>query len=278
MASSRTILSPEEQAHLFRRSVPLQVRLQEFTRALGDVEGLTCLEVGADNGGFSLKLRKYGGTWQSVAWDAGTAESVGAAIGEKVHVFADGGMPFKKKLFDVVVVYDFLERFQDDIAFIEECHKVLKPDGRLVVSTFRLGNWRPVEMVRSALGQTYQKRGFVRPGYTESELFRVLKSGFDVHMMRAYSRFWVELTDAIADRVMEKFSAMGESGRPRLARAQSVANVFYRIAFQLDALMLLSLGYRFMAVAKRRAWRPRNAPVLVDGRSITEAVLSRAPP
>lgn len=277
MTANRIILTPEEQIHLFRRSVPLQVRLQEIVRAVGECEGLTCLEVGADNGGFSLKLRKHGGSWQSVAWSPDLAESVGNTIGDTVHPFAEGGMPFKRKLFDVVVVYDFLERFRDDIAFIEECHKVLKPDGRLVVSTHRLGTLRPVELVRSALGQTDAKRGFVRPGYTESELFRVLKSGFDVHMMRPYSRFWVELTDAIVSRIVENLLASGEAGRGRLARTRTIANIFYRIAFQLDALMLLSRGYRFIAVAKRRAWRPRNAPVLVDGRSITEAVLSRAP-
>ncbi len=277
MAENRNIPTPDEQAHIFRRSVPLQVRLQEITRALGAVEGLTCLEVGADNGGHSLKLRKHGGSWQSVAWDPAVAEAVGAAIGEKVHVFAEGGLPFKKKLFDVVVVYDFLERFRDDIAFIEECHKILKPDGRLIVSVHRLGNWRPVEMLRSALGQTYQKRGFVRPGYTESELFRVLKSGFDVHVVRAYSRFCVEFSDAIVSRVIEKFQAAGEAGKGRVARAHTIGNIFLRIAFQLDALMLLSRGYRFIVIAKRRAWRPRNAPVLVDGRSITEAVLSRVP-
>jgi hypothetical protein len=31
-----------------------------------------------------------------------------------------------------------------------------------------------------------------------------------------------------------------------------------------------------IAMAKRRAWHPRKTPVLVDGRSISEAVLSKA--
>ncbi|MCE9613025.1 MAG: class I SAM-dependent methyltransferase [Lentisphaerae bacterium] len=277
MTEAVHIPTPAEQAHMFRKSLPHKVRLQEILRALGDVEDLTCLEVGADNGAFSLALRKHGGNWQTVVWSEDEAAAVGAALGEKVNRFEESGLPFKKKLFDVVVVSDILERFRDDIAFIEECHKVLKPDGRLIVSVNRLGAWRPVEMLRSALGLTYQKRGFVRPGYTESELFRVLKSGFDVHLVRPYSRFFVELTDAIFARIVEKRRADGEAGLRRLVRAYTVAGVCYTIAFQLDVLMLLSRGYHFIAMGKRRAWRPRNAPVLVDGRSITEAVLSRAP-
>lgn len=278
MTDPARIPTVDEQAHIFRKSVPLKLRLQEILRALGPAEGLTCLEVGTENGALSQQLRRHGGSWQTVVWSQEEAEAVGRALGEKAHVFSEGGLPFKKKLFDVVVVSDFLERFRDDVAFIEECHKVLKPDGRLIVSATRIGAWRPVEVLRSALGQTYHKRGFVRPGYTESELFRVLKSGFDVHVVRAYSRFFVELTDAIVARMDERVRAAAVPGDRGLARLYTLAGVFYRLAYQLDALVLFSRGYHFIATAKRRAWRPRNAPVLVDGRSITEAVLSRAPP
>jgi SAM-dependent methyltransferase len=277
MTETASTPSVEEQAYLFRKSVPHQVRLQELVRALGDCEGLTCLEVGPDNGVFSLKMRKHGGAWQTVVWDEAVATSIGAVLGEKVHLFADGGLPFKKKLFDVVVVMDFLERFRDDTAFIEECHKVLKPDGRLVVIVNRIGSWRPIASVRGALGLTPQKRGFVRAGYTESELFRVLKSGFDVHVVRPYSRFFVELTEAVVTRLVERLRAGGEANRSRIARTYAVGSIFYHIAFHLDGLLVFSRGYYFVASAKRRAWRPRNAPVLVDGRSISEAVLSRAP-
>ena len=269
--------APDQQAHVFRKALPLQVRLQEVMRALGAKEGLMGLEFGSDNGVYSKQLRKRGGTWQTVVWREDAADSIGQVLGEKVQRYSDGGLPFEKKLFDVVVVTDFLERFVDDVAFIEECHKVLKPDGRLVVGVHRIGTWRPVDVLRQLLGLTYQKQGFVRPGYTESELFGVLKSGFDVHVVRAYSRFFVELTDAIVARAVERLSTGAEDSGRRLARLYTIAGIFYRLAFQLDLVLFFSRGYRFMAVAKRRAWRPRNAPVLVDGRSITEAVLSRAP-
>ena len=46
------------------------------------------------------------------------------------------------------------------------------------------------------LGLTFEKQGRVRPGYTESALFNILKDGFDVHHVRSYSRFFVEFVDA----------------------------------------------------------------------------------
>jgi hypothetical protein len=56
-------------------------------------------------------------------------------------------------------------------------------------------------------------------------------------------------------------------------RFHAAAGVFYWIAFQLDALLLMTRGYRMIAVARRRDWRSREAPILSDGRSISEAVL-----
>ncbi|MGQ9663098.1 MAG: hypothetical protein ACUVWX_12290 [Kiritimatiellia bacterium] len=53
--------------------------------------------------------------------------------------------------------------------------------------------------------------------------------------------------------------------------------VLYTLAYQLDLLLFFTRGYYMVASAKRRAWRPRTAPVLSDGRSLSEVVLVRAP-
>jgi hypothetical protein len=49
----------------------------------------------------------------------------------------------------------------------------------------------------------------------------------------------------------------------------------FGLAYQLDFLLFFSRGNYLIANAKRRAWLPRKTPVLSDGRSITEAVLSK---
>ena len=263
------------QLQIFRKCLPLQVCLQEISRTLGPTEDLSCLDIGDENGLISYHLRKRGGKWCSVATRPESVPSLKQVLSENVFAMDKNGLPFKKKTFDAVVVVSALELFANDSAFIEECHRVLKPDGRLVVHTIRTKPFSLVNLVRRALGVTYQKKEWVRAGYTEPELFTILKDGFDVHNMRAYSRFFTELVDAVVDRLSLGPRARNGGRDARLSRIYSVAGPFYRLAFQLDMLLFLNRGHHLIATAKRRAWRPRKAPILVDGRSITEAVLSR---
>src|SRR5262245_61611751 len=117
MVSLPFVPPADQQAYVFRKALPLHLRLQEVVRALGGTEVQTGLEFGSDNGHYSKQLRKRGGSWQTVVWRDDAAESIGAVLEEKVLRYMPEGLPFEKKLFDVVVVTDFLERFPDDIAF-----------------------------------------------------------------------------------------------------------------------------------------------------------------
>jgi SAM-dependent methyltransferase len=54
------------------------------------------------------------------------------------HVVADvdrGGLPFRSNAFETVGAYDVVEHVEDLVAFVEEVHRVLKPGGRLLVTT-----------------------------------------------------------------------------------------------------------------------------------------------
>lgn len=278
MMASENELTPEARQHLhiFRKCLPMQVKLYEILRFLGSSEGQTCLDIGADNGMVSYQLRRGGGNWCTAVTDPSALDPVRAIAGNNVSVTEDQTLPFKKKIFDVVVVFGFLERTKSDISFIEECHRILKPDGRLIVNVAHLKTWTLLRSLRALLGLTYEKKGFVRPGYSESQLFSVLKTGFDVYHMRSYSRFFVEFTDMVVHAIEVRVMTAKEKDAEKVRRIYSIANVFYHLASQLDMLLFLTKGHYLIAMAKRRAWRPRKAPVLVDGRSISEAVLSRA--
>jgi SAM-dependent methyltransferase len=261
---------------MFSRSLPMRMKLLEITRSLGAVDGLTCLDIGTDNGVITHHLRCLGGKWDTVVTDEKTAAAVREVVPENVYVFEGQALPFKKKSFDAVVIVDSLERIQADDQFIEECHKILKPDGKLVVSVDHVKRWSPINLLRRIMGLTYDKKGLVRPGYTESDLFNILKHGFDLQGVRSYSRFFVELTDVFVQFLEGRLKTRPDPGESRVLGLYSVARVLYWVANQFDMLLLFARGYRLIAVAKRRAWRPRKAPILVDGRSITEAVLSKA--
>jgi 2-polyprenyl-3-methyl-5-hydroxy-6-metoxy-1,4-benzoquinol methylase len=273
------VIAPAASRHVFvfRKSLPVQVRLDELVRAMGDTKGLACLDVGATNAMISYRLRKHGGTWQTLVLDEDAAEAALGIVKENVHRFQGGDLPAEwRKSFDVVVIVDSLDRIAADEAFIEECHKVLKPDGRLILNVTRAKTWTLASALRQMLRLTYERRGMVRPGYSESELFQILKNGFDVNSVRFYSRFFVEFVSVAVEALTRSVDPRASLEDKRLRRVYGVAGVLYRLAYQLDMLLLFSRGYHLIALAKRRAWRPRTAPVLVDGRSISEAVLSKA--
>lgn len=254
----------------------MQVKLHEISRAVGKTDNLNCLDVGIDNGMMAYHLRKLGGKWHSAVRNESIAQSVRSFVETNVDIIEGRALPFKKKIFDVVVVLDFLERVEEDYSFIEECHRILQPTGRLIVNVQNVKAWTLITSLRRMLGVTYRDRGWVRPGYTESQLFSILKHGFDVHQMRSYSRFLVEMVDTIVLSMAQR-AGVRDPGNPAARnRIYAIGNIFYKLAYQLDMFLFMGRGFYLIATAKRRAWRPRNAPVLVDGRSISEAVLSKA--
>lgn len=262
--------------NVFKKSLPLQVALQEISKALGSLDGVSCLDVGVDNGMMSYHLRRLGGKWHSAVTNEDAEQRVRAFVKNNVDLVQGHTLPFKKKNFDIVVVFDYLERIDADDLFIEECHRVLQPDGRLILCVPNLKSLSLINPMRQALGMTASGRGWVKKGYTESVLFGILKHGFDVMHMKTYSRFLVEFTDTIVRSLQRRAVGRGGDTNARVQKILSIADPIYRLAFQLDFFLFFSKGFHIIATAKRRAWRPRNAPILSDGRSISEAVLSRA--
>lgn len=273
------LIKEEAKRHVnvFRNSLPMQVSLHEIGRAVGKTEGLNCLDIGVDNGMMAYHLRKLGGKWHSAVNGEVTAGILREFVQTNVDVLPSSGLPFKKKIFDVVVVVDYLQTVRDDDLFIEECHRILQPDGKIVITVPNLKSWSIINPMRSILNAGPDERGWVRPGYTESHMFSILKHGFDVHQMRTYGKLFVELTDTVVKSIaLRRIAAEGESAN--LQKLYAVGGVLFRIAYQFDMLLFMGRGFRLIARAKRRAWRPRNAPILVDGRSISEAVLSKPGP
>ena len=255
--------------------------LRQVEILLGKQAGLRCLDVGGEGGWISAMLREGGGEWTSADVPGPALESLRHMVGdERVVALEEGRLPVEDQSFDVVVLVDILEHVADEAAFIHECHRVLKPAGKLIVNVPFSARVAPLHMVRNLAGLGDGQVGHMRRGYTRRELFDVLKDGFDVQDIRRYSRLLIEAADVIARRSALRAAAGAAANRPdpiTISRAQ--AHAWRRFAWmswtaaQLDALLFLSPGYRMAVRAKRRLWIPRKAPVLRDGRSIAEATL-----
>lgn len=246
---------------LFRRSVLKQRKLAEIQRQLGPTAGLACLDLGSDNGVVSLLLREGGGTWQSADL---TEEAVGAIrslVGEGVHLVNGDRLPFGDAAFDRVVVVDMLEHVPDDGRFAAELARITRPGGTLIVNTPHLKHTL-LRRLRHTLGQTDEKHGHLRPGYTPGDLERLFGSFFRLEASRTYSRFFSELVDTFINWAVER---VGKKGSPKgmvvttadvskhrkLFRAYSALYPFVWLVSKLDVLAAGTSGYMLIARARR---------------------------
>jgi hypothetical protein len=141
--------------------------------------------------------------------------------------------------------------------------------------------------VRSMLGLSWRAKGLERPGYTSGELFEVLKDGFDVPETDSYSTCCVEVPslfcEAIANKLVhEPYNMPGENTGTEEFYHYTKLNVFATLVYPLmwllakleEKLLFFVPGHNMVAKTKRRVWRARRQPVLIDGRSIAEAAIN----
>ena len=256
---------------LFRRSVLKQRKLREIQRSLGPTEGLRCLDLGSDNGVVSLLLRRAGGRWASADLTAEAVASIRELVSSDVEQVDGARLPYADHEFDRVVVVDMLEHVPDERAFVAELARVVRPGGRLVVNTPHLKK-TALKKLRHALGQTDEKHGHLRPGYTLEELRLLLAPAFELEAARTYSRFFSELVDTAinwgVERLGKKGSAKGmvvtggDVARHRkMFRAYSAVYPLVWAISRLDAAIPWTSGYMLIARAARTSADDRRGPV-----------------
>jgi len=247
---------------LFRKSVLKQRKLAEITRALGPTGSDRCLDLGSDNGVISLLLRRAGGRWASADLTDEAVSSIRELVESDVHRVDASSLPFADGEFDRVVVVDMLEHAPDEATFVGELARITRPGGRLVVNTPHLKRTL-LRSLRHAIGQTDEKHGHLRPGYTADGLRALLTShGFEWEAHRTYSRFFSELVDTAINwgvaRLGKGGSAKGMvvtgadvAKHGKAFRAYSAIYPFVWAVSQLDRLVPAS-GYMLIATATRR--------------------------
>jgi SAM-dependent methyltransferase len=275
------------QEKLFKRSVRRQIRFRTIKELIGITTNQNCLEITAGDGVISARLREGGGRWKTLVLSHPAKASLDWLVEDQVEVLQGPAIKDPDGTYDVVVIVDALERVRDDYAFIKECHRVLKSDGRLVITAARKALCLGACPLRSMLGLSWRAKGLERPGYTSGELFEVLKDGFDVPETDSYSTCCVEVPGLICEAIANKmthgpYNMPSENTGTEQFYQYTKLNVLAMLVYPLmwllakleDDLLFFASGHNLVAKTKRRVWRARKQPILIDGRSIAEAAIN----
>jgi glycosyltransferase involved in cell wall biosynthesis/SAM-dependent methyltransferase len=217
-----------------RQSALKRRKLAEITRLLGPTAGLRCLDLGADNGVVSYLLRQRGGLWTSADIDDEAVASIRRLVGDRVYRLDAGPMPFDTDEFDRVVVVDLLEHIADDRAFLAELFRVIRPGGELIVNVPH-DTGGLLRRLRLFLGDTDDKHGHVRPGYTRHTLRALLDGRFQVTTERTYNKVPSELLDITTRAAAARIKA----GQPGGAKGVFLVEEDFRRHRRLFALHAL---------------------------------------
>jgi SAM-dependent methyltransferase len=268
----------------FEKSVPDRERLRQLRQVLSSAGNGNFLDVAVGDGAHSLLLRRLPGRWTTVALDPRLAEELRAVLPpETVLDLNDAALPFPDQIFDFVVLPDVLPAVQDDYGFIRECHRVLKTKAYLLCTVPNIKSWSLVRGIRRLLGLSDLKAGFVRPGYTERELYDLFKDGYDIVESHTWSRFFVETGHAITQVVVgaalsgARTTSSVPSDQAAVRRGYtllSIARPFVLLGAALDRLIRFTRGHQRIALIKTRMWIPRREVKIRDGRSIADATIN----
>ena len=233
------------------------------TTQLGPTEGRRCLDLGSDNGVISLLLRRRGGSWASGDLTDEAVASIRGLVETDVHKVEGGRLPFADATFDTVAVVDMLEHVPEEHAFLIELARITKPGGRLVINTPAPEAHARCGGCATRLGQTDEKHGHLRPGYTPERLRELLAGRFELESHHTYSRFFSELVDTAINWAVERTGKRGSAKgmvvtgddvakNRKLFRLYSLVYPFVWAVTRLDALVPAS-GYMLIAAARRES-------------------------
>jgi SAM-dependent methyltransferase len=222
----------------------------------------TGLDVGFTNAGVSRLLRLTGGYWMTVEPTAQRRALVAAALGDDTVLGLGAGyeLPFEDRQFDAVVLaHGVLQDRAEADAIVRECHRTLKTGGLFLFTV----EYRK----RLGLAAALNRRRLVTGAggcYTESEIFHLLKDGFDVLGYRFSCRFWVQLVRQWADRRRQSGIRGANNGWLRL---------LYGVAWLLDLPLFWTRGHQMTVYGRRKGWRGKHSRVLGENTPVSDAVL-----
>jgi len=249
---------------LFSRSALKQTKFKQIVDLLGPTHQQHCLDIGSDNGVMSYLLRQQGGTWKSADLDKRSVAAIKELVKTEVYRIDGQRTPFQDNEFDCVVIVDFLEHIPDDVGFMDELYRILRPGGSLILNAPHIKHGLLINF-REAIGLTEDSHGHLRPGYSLDSVTNLLGDCFTLEVFKTYTKFFSKLVDTLmvyAISQLKKNKREKTSGRGILVTGKDlneykrmfrVYSLIYPIVWfisKLDHLLFFRSGYMLIAKAR----------------------------
>ena len=108
---------------------------------LADAPPGRLLDVGCGDGRFLHRMQQAGWTGEGVDFDARAIARARGKFGLTAHVGDLAGRRYPADQFDAVTMGHVIEHLHQPVTWLAECRRVLKPGGRLVVTTPNMASW-----------------------------------------------------------------------------------------------------------------------------------------
>ena len=99
------------------------------------------LEIGCGSGEFLNYMQIAGWQVEGIDFDAKAIESVRAKYGINARVGSLESFRYAEKYFDAITMNHVIEHVPNPVALLQECYRILKPGGYLVIVTPNINSW-----------------------------------------------------------------------------------------------------------------------------------------
>ena len=161
------------QLGMFRKGLKKRLRLKalrKLLRPIAPAERCLLLTCGDNNGAMNYFLRELGGDWSWADLEDHSIPEMADLLGEPVAHVAEDAVPFADAEFDRVVVIDVHEHVADPRIVSAELARILKPGGRMIVTTPNGDEKKLAVRIKNLVGMSKEAYGHTRVGLTADEI------------------------------------------------------------------------------------------------------------
>lgn len=233
------------------------------------MSGHLVLDIGCAQGVVSAVLKEANGTWVHMDPDFANLPEARPVLGADLVQGSGENLPFATGGFDDVLLLDILEHVHDDQALLREAARLLRPGGRMAVSTPISGKFFIFNRLKKHFGLIPEIYGHKREGYSLSQLENMMRDcGLKMEYRGSYAKFFVELVEMMLNVLFVKKNRIAKSELNSGAISPTSADSLDKNPFlmrlyrycvypllylftRLDLLLPWKTGYATLVVARK---------------------------